>query len=120
MMLVTGQDGVQVYKTAGNEYYRQVAGAPVYQLRNVVYGKRYYDSGVATELYGAAYRGDILPPSDKVRNPTEVALAWASAVTEGNALKVLWFMDEKSGQKGTPLLSRGTYRLTFYCTPTAD
>jgi hypothetical protein len=117
MMLITNQDGMQVYRATGNQYYRQAVGAPVYQLRNVVYGKHYYNDGVSTELYGAAYRGDIMPPANLVRDPSDVVVAWASAVTEGNALKVLWVMDEKAGRRGTPVMSRGTYRLTFYCTP---
>ncbi|WP_460676247.1 hypothetical protein [Hymenobacter coalescens] len=119
MIMVTNEAGVQLYKTdhkdgADGRQFRAV-GPPVYRLSALEYAKSTYSEGVTTELYAASYKGAITPPEDLVRNPGAVIVGWESGVQEGNALKVLWPLDSKSGNKSTPLLARGNYRLSFYC-----
>ncbi|MBX0291008.1 hypothetical protein K3G63_11190 [Hymenobacter sp. HSC-4F20] len=121
MIMVTNEAGVQLYKTdhkAGAKALQfRAVGPPVYRLSALEYAKSTFIDGVTTELYAASYKGAITPPEDLVRNPGAVIVGWESEVQEGNALKVLWPFDNKSGSKSTPLLARGNYRLSFYCIP---
>jgi hypothetical protein len=121
MIMTTNEAGVQLYKTdpkAGAQAMQfRAVGPPVYRLSALEYAKSTYIDGITTELYAASYKGAITPPEDLVRNPSAVIVGWGSGTEEGNALKVLWPLDSKSGNKNTPLLARGNYRLSFFCIP---
>lgn len=118
MIMVTDETGVHMYKTShkdGADARQFLAvGTPVYRLRNVEYAKSLYKNGVSTETYAAVYRGNIIPPEDRVSDPSRVIVGWESGSADGNALKVVWSIDDGMGKK-VPLLSRGNYRLTFFC-----
>jgi hypothetical protein len=120
MIMVTDDTEVQMYKTSHHDGVNgrkfQAVGAPVYRLREVEYAKSTYQDGVSTETYAAVYKGTIAPPENRVSEPGRVIVGWQSGVADGNALKVVWSIDDGMGRK-VPMLSRGSYRLSFYCLP---